>query len=316
MYNAERKVAFIQFYTQNEQVARTCEHLFNDIEAFEVRHEADVCTMNAETVGPMIESVMGLRVRSRWRKIGILRAYAQWCRSKNFPGACDTLQTISVSGTDVMKNSMVANPLGLQRYLDDICDPESYETNDNVTRVIFWLLYAGAETSELHSIRVGDVDFRTMTVHLAEKDIPIYREGLYAFRNCVDLQQFARFRSEDISERRYLDRSGSDLLIRGTRGIPSLQTIRINIIKRRKDDKTVNKELKLSPERVRLSGLFYQLYEEERDGIEPDFIQIAKDYMDKREYNTDDPKSLRDMMQKIARSYREDYECWKLAFSI
>lgn len=316
MYNSEQKIAFIRDYAHSNQVIKTCEHLFDDLGTFETNRGADICTMDAKTLSPVIETIIGLRVRSRWRKIGILRDYAMWCLQHGVEGACDGMLHVAVSGTEVMKTRMVANPIGLQHYLDDICDQESYETNDNVTRVIFWLLYGGVETSELQSIRESDVDFTTMSVHCGAREIPIYREAVPAFLNCVRLDQFARFRSEIVTERRYTDRSGGDILIRGLRGVPSLQTIRINMISRRKKDKTVNKDLKISPERVRLSGLFYRLAEAERNGIEPDFVKIAKDFMDRREYNTDDPKTLRDMMQKTAKAYREDYECWKLAFSI
>ena len=316
MYNAEQKKEFIRQYARSGQLIKTCEHVFTELETFEENAGADICTMDAKTLAPLVEMIIGLRVRSRWRKLGIIRDYVTWCCNHHIENACDGMRDVVISGAEVMKTRMVANPIGLQRYLNDICDPESYETNDNVVRVIFWLLYGGAEAKDLQHVRVSDVDMKNMVVRIGLNDIPIYREAVPAFNNCLHLDRFAKTRSDIYEDRLYVTRSDGDILIRGTRGVPSLQTIRVNIISRRKNEEVKNKALKISPERIRLSGLFYRIYEEEQNGIEPDFAQVAKDFMDRREYNTTDTKTLRDMMQKTARAYREDYECWKLAFSV
>ena len=65
-----------------------------------------------------------------------------------------------------------------------------------------------------------------------------------------------------------------------------------------------------------MSGLFYRVYEMERAGISPNFSEAALRVMDGKTYSLKGREKLEHKQNRIEKDYMEDYERWKLAFSI
>lgn len=125
MFNSELKTRFVREYTSSVSTAKVCETIFNQFEPYECVWNADLCTRSAEDLQPIIDTIVGFRVRSKWMRIIVLKDYVKWCINvANVPGACDGMLQINTIGLDKVKQQTIASPLHLQKYLDQICSPE------------------------------------------------------------------------------------------------------------------------------------------------------------------------------------------------
>lgn len=316
MYNEEMKSRFIREYTGSLNTANVATTIFNAMEEHEKSWNADLCTRSSEELQPVITEITGLRSRSKWMALTILKEYVKWCIAMQVPGACDGMLQIQTVGLDKVKHQMVSSPLHLQKFLDDVFDPESEETLDNIYRCYFWMAFGGIDEEDTILIQNEQVDFGQMVIYYKTTNIPIYREALPAFRNAVSLISFL-YKHPNYSKPVRRDRVPGDTLMRGIRATTKTFTMRTTLSKRNikaiEDGLT---DLQLSFYRVRMSGLFYRVYEMERAGIPTSFSEAALRVMDGKTYTLHGREKLEHRQNKIERSYMEDYQRWKLAFSI
>jgi len=265
----------------------------------------------------VVDGLVGFRARSKWMRLIILKDYVKWCIGMKVPGACDGMLKIETVGLEKVKHQTVANPLHLQRYLDSICEPESEETTDNIYRCFYWLAYGGVAEEDILSIKCSDVDLNNMVVRYNDTEVPIYREALPAFKNCVKLTQFV-YKHPNYDKLVYKDRADGDTLVRGIRSAPSIKAMRVELSRRSKAKMDEGKtDLKLSYFRVWISGLFYRMYERERAGMPVDFSAAAAQFMEGKTYKLDRGRNTPEAKKRqLTRDYLEDYERWKLAFAI
>lgn len=316
MYNEEMKARFIREYTGSLNTAKVATTIFNALEEHEKSWNADLCTRSSEELQPVITEITGLRSRSKWMALTILKEYVKWCIVMQVPGACDGMLQIKTVGLDKVKHQMVSGPLHLQKFLDDILDPENEETIDNIYRCYFWMAYGGIDEEDTILIRNEQIDFGQMVIYYKTTNVPIYREALPAFRNAVSLNSFL-YKHPNYSKPVRRDRVSGDTLMRGIRATTKTFTMRTTLSKRNikaiEDGLT---DLQLSFYRVRMSGLFYRVYEMERAGIPASFSEAALRVMDGKTYTLHGREKLEHRQNKIERNYLEDYQRWKLAFSI
>lgn len=317
MYNEELKTKFVRGYTNSISTAEVCQTIFNAFEQYEVEWDADLCTRSAEELQPVVDNLVGFRARSKWMRLIILKDYVKWCIGMKVPGACDGMLKIETVGLEKVKHQTVASPLHLQRYLDSICEPESEETTDNIYRCFYWLAYGGVAEEDILSIKCSDVDLNSMVVRYNSTEVPIYREALPAFKNCVKLTQFV-YKHPNYDKLVYKDRADGDTLVRGIRSAPSIKAMRVELSRRSKAKMDEGKtDLKLSYFRVWISGLFYRMYERERAGMPVDFSAAAAQFMEGKTYKLDRGRNTPEAKKRqLTRDYLEDYERWKLAFAI
>lgn len=317
MYNEELKTKFVRGYTNSISTAEVCQTIFNAFEQYEVEWDADLCTRSAEELQPVVDNLVGFRARSKWMRLIILKDYVKWCIGMKVPGACDGMLKIETVGLEKVKHQTVASPLHLQRYLDSICEPESEETTDNIYRCFYWLAYGGVAEEDILSIKCSDVDLNNMVVRYNDTEVPIYREALPAFKNCVKLTQFV-YKHPNYDKLVYKDRADGDTLVRGIRSAPSIKAMRVELSRRSKAKMDEGKtDLKLSYFRVWISGLFYRMYERERAGMPVDFSAAAAQFMEGKTYKLDRGRNTPEAKKRqLTRDYLEDYERWKLAFAI
>lgn len=316
MYNEEIKTRFIREYTDSINTAAVCKATFDAIEEYETKWNADLCTMKVEDLQPVVDSIVGLRSRSKWMRLIILKDYVKWCVRMGMPGACEDMLKIETIGLEKIKHQTVASPLHLQRYLDSICEPESEKTTDNIYRCFYWLAYGGVAEKDILNIKCIDVDLANMVVRYNGTEVPIYREALPAFKNCTELTYFV-YKHPNYSEK-ICNRAEGDTLVRGIKSVPTLMSMRVELSRRSKakieDGKT---ELRLSYHRVWISGLFYRMYERERIGMTVDFSDAAAQFMEGKTYKLDKWRGTPSAKKRqIIKDYLEDYERWKLAFAI
>lgn len=319
MYNEALKTEFISEYSKGDiAIARLSNTVFGITEPFEEQWGADICTRSTEELQPVVDHMIGLRGRSKMGKITVLRDYVKWCISKQVPGACDGMLKVGTEGLEKIRRQMVANPLGLQAYLDALCEPEKMRTMDNIYRCYYWLAYAGLSEEDILQVKTSDVDFTTLTIRYNDLEYPMYRESLPAFKNCVTLNSFV-YKNPLYSKVIDRDRVPGDLLIRGVKQQPSSKTLRVELSRRA--NKAVNERhtttLRLSHFRVWLSGLFYQMYEREKAGYPVDFLDAARRFSNGKEYNLKSSRNTQDaIVRRIATEYLNDYQRWKMAFQL
>lgn len=316
MYNKELKTQFVKSYTTSVNTAKVCELIFNLFEPHERMWDADLCTRGTEDLQPVVDTIVGLRARSRFSRLIILKDYVKWCMSvASVPNACDGMLKITTVGLDKMRQQTIASPLHLQKYLNAIYAPESDKSTDNIYRCYYWLAYGGVAEGDILQIKCSDVDLGNMVVHYKETEIPIYREAIAAFKNCVELTQFV-YNHPNYTKTVWKERVAGDTLVRGVRSKLSLNSLRVEISRRAKlHEKETG--LRLSYFRAWISGVFYRAYERELIGETPDFSAVALTRMEGKTYKFESGRNtLESKKRKVAKDYKEDYQRWKLAFKI
>lgn len=316
MYNEEQKKRFIRDYTGSLSTANVAATIFNETEKYEESWGTDLCTKGVEELQSVVNEITGLRNKSQWMSLTILKEYVKWCLAMKVPGACDGMLHIEAVGLDKIKKQMVASPLHLQRYLDDIFDKEFEETIDNLYRCYFWMAYGGIDEEDTILVKTEDVDLSQMLIRYKTTSVPIYREAIPAFKNAVTLTNFL-YKHPNYTKPIRRDRVPGDTIMRGLKATTKTFTMRTTISKRNisaiEDGLT---ELQLSFYRVRMSGLFYRTYEMERAGIPVTFSEAALRVMDGKTYALSGREKIIHKQNRIERDYFDDYQRWKLAFSI
>lgn len=319
MYNTELKEKFIKEYTDSVHIRRSLLSLFNATEKYEEEWGADICTKTASELKDVAEDIIGFRASSTTR-ISLLRNYVEWCINNNVPGACDGALNLTTNGLGKLKREMVRNPRHLQKYLDDICSPESYCTADNAIRCYYWLAYAGMKEEDIFKVTGADVNFNDMVVEYNNEAYPLYRESLPAFKNCVYLKEFVYIHPNYPPVKR--ERVEGDILIRGFRSTPTVGTMRVELSRRSRKyfercRKNGNEDaLKLSHYRVWLSGVFYRFYEDELAGIKPNFKALVDMVSADKVYKLDSGRNTQSAKRrKLACEYSTDYKRWKMTFT-
>lgn len=316
MFNEEQKIRFIRSYTSSINTANVATNVFNGFESYESAWSADLCTRTADELQPIIDEILGLRSKSRWMTLSILKEYAKWCMMMKVPGACDGMLHIEVSGLDKIRKQMVSSPLHLQMYLDKVFVDESEETIDNIYRCYFWMAFGGISEEDTLFIKNSDVDLEQMLIRYNNTSAPIYREALPAFKNAMQLQSFV-YLHPNYSESIRRDRVAGEELMRGIKAVTKTMTIRSSLSRRSAEAiKAGRTEQQLSFYRVWLSGLFYRIYERERAGVPVDFSEAAVSFMEGKTYVLCGREKIKHKQNRIERDYMEDYQRWKLAFSI
>ena len=232
------------------------------------------------------------------------------------PNACDGMLGIETAGLSKVKRQMISSPLHLQRVLDEVFDKESEETIDVIYRCYYWMAFGGIKEDDTLLVKASDIDFANMEIAYKDTHIPLYREALPAFHKAAELNSF-RYKNPNYSRTIIRDRVSGDTLMRGIRAVTKTVTLRSILSK--KSAKAIEDGLtqqQLSFYRVWMSGLFYRMYDRERAGIPIDFSEAATNFVSDRTYALNGRIKLEHKQNRIERDYMEDYQRWKLAFSI
>ena len=268
--------------------------------------------MPTEELHSVLEKVTGLRTRTQLSQLVILRKYVQWCLASRIPGARDDLLNIKTAGIDKVRSQMVASPRHLQACLDLVFAPESDESIDNMYRAYFWLAFSGLEDVDAFRLTRQHFDFERMVISLDGVEYRMCHEGIPAIRNLVLLPSYQVFRG-GMQYRLY--RYPSDLIMRGIKGVQDHVKIRAELSRRFKQSAQVNPKVsRLSYDRVQTSGLFYETYELEHLGYEPDFRAVAERYEKRTQTEEISQEFIDKRKRAIENDYMNDYLRWKLAF--
>ena len=315
MYNQEQKKKFISSLTKSASTAQNAETLFAATGPYEELAGKDICTFSVDELQPVADEVFALRSNGKWLSRFILQEYSKWCIAMGVEGADNSIYHINLLSLGKVKRQMVSGPAHLQRYLDAVYDPEKEETIDNLYRCYLWMAFCGIEDEAALELKASAVDLRSMTILLGDDEIPLYRESIPAFRKAVELTEFT-YKHPNYQEIKRQRIPGDELMC-GIKAMPRIKPFRVRLSRTLaaayKEGRT--QEL-LSYERIKLYGLFYRVYEQERAGIPPDFSEAAIKFTEGKNYHLPKGRTIRGIQNSKAKEYMEDYQRWKLAFVV
>lgn len=145
MYNEATKTRFIREYTGSLNTASVAETVFNALEKYEQGWGADLCTKGCEELQPVIDEIVGLRSKSKWMTLTILKEYVKWCIAMKIPGACDGMLKIQSV-----------------EYAEDLAETRrqlSYCLSSKQNKIIHLKIsgYSVREAAKAHGVRLKDV---------------------------------------------------------------------------------------------------------------------------------------------------------------
>lgn len=226
------------------------------------------------------------------------------------PGASTNITNVGDFVSDKTKECMVCSPTQLQKYLDKVFAPEKDLTVDNTNRALFWLAFSGIRECDADKITSKNVDLENMVIRYNKREYPIYRESL--------LMDFVYKHPNYPDKESYMARVAGSSILRGVRDGTTVTSKITNISARirRLRDSGVDM-IKMSYNRIYMSGIFYRVYELERAGIDPDFSKAVDLYMEGREYKVYKVRDIKKLkISDTKRNYLKGYERWKLAFAV
>lgn len=326
VYNEELKNRFIAESCQTSSMKALFRNVFELVAPEEERLGADICTWGEAPLREMLEKLAGFRGYSSKNRENLLKRYVSWCVNSGVPGASGAIFGVKVDGLSSVRQKTVSGPEHLQRCLDSFLAPESDVTADNVIRGYCWLSFSGMTDDEIIKVRTKDVDLEAFVVCSGERAFPLYKEAVPCIRVLREMSCFKYFHEGYENEFTWRVRPDGDKLLRGLRSPePSLLGIRARL-----SDKSVKAfnagaaDVKVSAFRIWISGEFYRMYQKERMGEAVDFMPLARRGVEAKEKNGKPYKleseanrrTVEGKTREIARNYLEDYNRWKLAYSV
>lgn len=318
MYNENSKLKFIkEQYPGDSSTAIFAKRLLKACGKYEREWGCDICTKSTEEVTPVLEEITGLRNASKWARMNVLRNYARWCIENNVPGACDGILNAKCDGIDKVRKQMVRDPDHLQRVLDSVFKDEYECTIENIYRCYCWMVYSGIDGDTVFTVETSNVKLDSMEICLDDKTVKIYdqaRRALHSAAYATEFQWVASSSKDGIAKPR--KRAPGTLILRGFRGDVTPLVMRaqlsrsVKLAYEGKDDK-----VEISYMRLRLSGIFYRIYEREIATGEVDFSEVVDEFMNGREYNLSSGRNtIEAKRRRIEKEYMLDYQMWKTAF--
>ena len=309
MYNESLKRKFIALHADNVSKNNIATTLFNDLAPYEEVWGADFCTKSTEDLMPVLQEILGVRRGHNQNQVSLLKSYVRWCIASNVPGACDGMLRVDVVFSDRIVHEMVSGPAHLQRYLDDVFDPEASETTDITCRCFFWMAFSGISEQRALHVSTSNVDLDAMCICMSSsEEYPLYKESLLTFRLATMLDGLRVKRPGVAQDKppKMQKRVAGDQLLRGVKAEASLSTTKVRISKKLTEAIKLGRTTdRLKYSKVRLSGEFFRAYEAEKEGLAPSF----------REYIlSEHAPSVNTEQLRLEREYLAEYTQWKNAF--
>lgn len=309
MYDKERKESFLLQTNMSKVFGKS---VFNTTKQREEELGKDLCEFTTGDLQPVMDTGFGSRTRTVSTAISFIRSYIRWCKEQGYP-TNDGIDDVKINMGEKIKKGMVASPAHLEKILDKIFEPVSSGTLDCLYRCFLWMIYAGIKDIDAVEVKTSEIDFDLMTIEHNGKSYEIYREAVPAFKLACTATQF-RYINPNYSEEKqgnFRNRFLGEYLLRGFRS-PKIQikTMRAVTYKHFKEG-----GVETSYNKLRLSGLFYKVYEMERCGEPVNFDGYVVEEMAKEEHHYHTNYTRNKLANTIKRDLENDYACWKEVFT-
>ena len=317
MYNEELKTQFIRQYTTKISTADFAVDMFNYLEQFENKYGSDYACMTKEQASDAVSSIQTLRASSMESRSAILKAYVRWNIDNGTENANKELLSVEFHGFSHIRSMMVKDPAHLARILNKVYAPVKDGTVENLYRFYIWMFYSGMKEDQIFLCKRGNIDYKRMEISVGDQRFPIYREELDVIVFCADAKEIAERNPLMVNVRDTIPRRPGDELYRGARNATSASAARVSattLITSAYNNGLI--DVKLTRKSVRLSGIFYRMYEREMNGVPVDFTEDAINEMRGKTYKTNDRFTIGVKRVRIIRDFELDYANWKEAFNL
>lgn len=314
MYNEELKRKFIESEIKTESrknVAITC---FETTQRYEEYFGADICTLGAEEVQSILSKIVGVRASGEVTRLSILRLYAKWCMSIQYPGACNSIEDVKPDTRERFASQSVSSPEHLKSILNAVFGSDDDISVDCVYKGFYWLGFIGVPEDISVKITVDDVDLQERIIRyddgLYHNEFCICDEAFPVITKLVKLDAFEVTHPLYPDNKKYKPRFCSGQLLRGINSNKTIRDLRrISFDKFNASTSQLAKSHKITYSRVLLSGVFYRMMVSEKSTDVNNDTQV-----DFSNYIRDLPGNANiseRLLSHKERFMRNDYEKWK-----
>lgn len=307
MYNDKRKQGFLKKIRSRDALAK---RLFASSALFEKKIDKDICLFDEDELNGFLREEFSRENDSLFQVVHILKQYARYCRHLH-EEASDSYSKIKIDPVDEARETLFASPLHLASKLDLVFTDLNEDNVDILCRCFLWLAFAEMEDIDIVSVKRSDVDLASRNIHFEGLDYKIYEEAYKTFELACTLPSFK------VSVQKgclYQSRSNPDMLLGSMERGEYVPKLKLADFRARISAAGANSGVPLSYNSVRMSGLFYRVYERERAGL----VGVLEDEFqsfDGRGAKTDGT-ALAKSVRRTRRGIVEKYKAWKKAFEV
>lgn len=317
-YNALRKIEFLnsKLGAITEQSVMPYSRLFKAIREDEKKYQNDICDFSYDALMDTMSLRFSKGFRSKSVQLSLLGEYIDWCIANRLKKT-DENPIRLIKSTDIdtsvqIRKQLLRDPEQLYSILDTILPSEKDDcpTIDIMYRLLCLLIYEGFTENEALLIKKTDVNFEDGTIISGGKTITMSDRLIAIVKQVYDLEViYKNIHSGALAAIKLDD---GDNLFRITHYANKTDRIQMNLrfrlSKLRKDYGNETYEIiSLSPNRLLLSGIYYRLYNKEKDGHK----------LKNEDFIFDDTK-LKNKNQIYTHTYinKIEYAQWKKAFKL
>jgi hypothetical protein len=324
IYNHGEKLRYIKYENKNPA---TLINYFTRIAEKETEYGKDIVEMNMAELKDTINSLKIRREDSRSHLISILRGYASWAKKNSVLKSTEAIFEITpdeFDTKDINLQSMVKSPEHLAEILDGALDFVNYRNKSSQNALYCWLSYIGLKTDDIQILEKDfiDIDRQLITVNNNTysfdyiDDCPIvklwercssmrYIEKKNSWYDADDKRKKRRdeYIHYQLADNNYILRSAVRSKYSEDSPMPRLALLNITI---KMFENSSGNVTKTSASNIRVSGMYYKLYTNEKKGLELT-DELFADYFDIKHTESTD-------LATATRRYRVDYDAWKSAF--
>lgn len=310
MYNENKKREYLLERTQPGDMRESALSLFELLSPYEQKYDVDVSSRDEKLFHELLEVYPDQDKIEKTVRYSILIDYLRWAAKKDGIVEPDVETLGDIYGLQKTRTAMIDTPQRLKKYLDEIFKDEYVPRSDCLYKCACWLAFMGVAEKDIPNVLTSDIDFNTLTVSYNGKKLPICIEAYKPFKVAVESEYFMFQKYPTATKLTRVERIKSEYLLRGAKSVPQYKTIQVELSQKAKE-RFGSSAQKLTLYNIRLSGLFYRTYMEERQNSNIDFEAFIKEEIPD---NPDKRASVYERRRVKSKDLKKKYAIWKLAF--
>lgn len=308
----------------NDDSRRNVHRMFLLSAEMEHRFQIDLSEFDTTMLQAFFSRISGTLSKTAAVAFINLKGYIRWSRVHGYKTS-DAVNNIRIDELDKFKSRMVSSAKHLESILDIVFpNPESNQIY-YVYRSYLWLAYIGVRQEEVMSITEDDLSFEEMKIirKYPDESLEICVESVRDLRRVCALEFFIEPRARGHSSTPRQREPGNAILrgkVRsGSQDINYLEgTLRPSISRAFKKAQAEHVDeklsLSLSYDRVRLSGIFHYVYEQEQFRGFRNFERYVDEDFRHGVYAVSETHTEKQIKSGMRCDYNNDYQRWKAVF--
>lgn len=302
-YNEDLKFKFATEADAPSSYKRFAKQLFVHSYSREDELQKDISEWPREEIIDFLERNSSHAYGTFKTRIFSLNSYISWANKNFIP-----VEISEVDFSKVQRYHLIASPSGLQNKLDSVFEPIVMNSNDIVFRTGYWLIFMGVPSQKIDFIDSSEVDLKNEFVLCDGVKYKIPKEAIQTFKKCKSLKEFIMYATNIYPVSRY----EGTLFLRGVKwgkGVQDDAEFGRDSVLKRALRKALKKKVSITVDVIKRSGVFYRMYQLEKEGIAPNYLQAYSEFAEgASDWIRNNRKSVYISSTKI------EYEAWKKAF--